>query len=103
MNNKKTVAIEINKKDNLWDIVIFDPIDFEKLSSMIEEKFFLNPTSGYLIDITGDIFKRYKNKNYKIKIGTGEWCQFVVLSEKPKSNQLIEEIYEWLQVIEIPT
>lgn len=103
MNKQKTITIQKGKDSNLLYVVIDKFVDYDKLSRIIEEEFSLKPCSDFLTDITGDkTFKEYKNKNYKISLGFGEWYPYVIFSETLTSNQLIEEIYEWLHTIDIP-
>jgi hypothetical protein len=93
-------SIRINKSRLM---LIVETYCFEQLCKIIEEHFQIKPYSDLLGDITGEqMFKDYKLDKYKISIGFGEWYPFAILSETINSNKLVEEIFEWLQTIEIP-
>ena len=80
----------------------FISIDLEDmgLREMIEYKFNLKPEGEIIMDIVGDqgIIK-YKNN---LEFTWDAWYPFNLESTKEESNILLEEIFEWLQTIEIP-
>jgi len=89
-NNSKTVYITIHTNK------------IEELIKLIKNRFDLK-CGEFMGDITGNqFFANCTSGKYKISIGYGEWFPFAILSDNQDSNQLVEEIFEWLQTIKIP-
>ncbi len=96
------ILVEKYMKKNLASVVV-NTYNFDALSKAIEVEFHLI-CNDLTQDITDDqMFKDCKSKKYNVSLGFGEWFPFIVLSNDTKSNQLLEEIFVWLQTIEIPT
>lgn len=75
-----------------------------ELSDMIASEFGLIKDGNLIHDIVGDQgFQNYQKNDYKISIGWGPFFPFDIVAENPKSDKLVEEIFEWLQTIDIPT
>ena len=96
------VKIELYKTKNLLSITI-DTYKVENMDSLIQKKFLLK-CDEFKMDITGEqMFKKCETENYTLSLGFGKWYPFSILSETEESNRFIEEIFEWLQTIDIPT
>ena len=84
-------------------IINIETEEIIELSNMIASEFNLIEDGDWIHDIVGDQgFRNYQKNDYKISIGWGPFFPFDIVAENPESDKLVEEIFEWLQTIDVP-
>jgi hypothetical protein len=100
-NNKKITLVTL-KNGHLGISLDENDNNFLCLSQLMKEKFDLKEDGKLIMDIVGDEgSQKFKNEKYQILIGWN-FMEIYIDSIDENSNKLIEEIFEWLQTIDIP-
>ncbi len=101
--SKNNIDIRLNTIDNTRKVINVESEKFRKLNDMLVTKFGLQKDGDLVHDIVGDEgFQNYKKDHYKISIGWEPFFPVYIMAINSESNELIEDIFEWLKNIEIP-
>jgi hypothetical protein len=99
--NNIEISLGYGSNDNLACLNV-ENIDCGLLE-MIKEKFELKEDGKIVMDIVGDEgFQNFRRNNFLLEYSWSTWYPFELNAKDIYSNKLIEEIFEWLQSIEIP-
>ena len=100
--SKNGIAIrKVLLKNNCLSISL-DTDSFTNLSNMIKNQFNLK-ADKIIMDVVGDEgFQDYIINDKKISMGWNFMEDLYIHALNNNSNKLIEDIFEWLQTIEIP-
>ena len=76
---------------------------WRKLNSLIAKQFKLEKDGKLMYDITGDDgFQDYIKGDSKIYIGWDMMSPFEIISQNKEGDTLLDEIFEWLLMQDIP-
>ena len=101
--SKNGVTIRKVLLKNNYLSISLDTDNFINLSNMIKSNFTLKKDGKMIMDIVGDEgFQDYMVNDKKISMGWNFMEDLYVHALDINSNKLIEDIFEWLQTIEIP-
>jgi len=89
-SKRLTVAIYGVKENN-----------YSFLSLQIAKKFNLSPSEELIHSFSG-IFQKYSDNKHLLSLDWDVWSGYMIVAEDKKSENLINEIYDWLMIEGIP-